>query len=156
MNNKWNKAVYKIWSPIYDNFFNSGSFLNSRKIIFQEKSFNSEQKILFVGVGTGADLELINHYGLDITAIDYSPEMLNKEKGKFTNKSIKFLEMDAQQMNFMDEQFDIVVGSLILSVVPNANKCFDEMVRVLKKTGKLLFSISFLLKEKSPHYSKKR
>lgn len=80
--------------------------------------------------------------------------MLNKAKDKFAKTSIKFLEMDAQQMNFMDEQFDIVVGSLILSVVPNANKCFDEMVRVLKKTGKLLFSISFLLKEKSPHYSK--
>ncbi|MEK5260381.1 class I SAM-dependent methyltransferase [Paenibacillus sp. FSL L8-0663] len=155
MNNKWNKAVYKIWSPIYDNFFNSGSFLNSRKIIFQEKSFNSEQKILFVGVGTGADLELINHYGLDITAIDYSPEMLNKAKDKFANTSIKFLEMDAQQMNFMDEQFDIVVGSLILSVVPNANKCFDEMVRVLKKDGEIIIFDKFSPKGKKPSLFKK-
>lgn len=65
--------------------------------------------------------------------------MLNKAKDKFAKTSIKFLEMDAQQMNFMDEQFDIVVGSLILSVVPNANKCFDEMVRVLKKTGNYYF-----------------
>ncbi|AJE53575.1 MULTISPECIES: class I SAM-dependent methyltransferase [Paenibacillus] len=155
MNNKWNKAVYKIWSPIYDKFFNSGSFLNSRKIIFQEKSFNSEQKILFVGVGTGADLELINHYGLDITAIDYSPEMLNKAKEKFINTSIKFLVMDAQQMNFMDEQFDIVVGSLILSVVPNANKCFDEMVRVLKKDGEIIIFDKFSPKGKKPSLFKK-
>ncbi|MGG4219851.1 class I SAM-dependent methyltransferase [Paenibacillus jamilae] len=155
MNNKWNKVIYKIWSPIYDKFFNSGSFLNSRKIIFHEKPFNSEQKILFVGVGTGADLELINHYELDITAIDYSPEMLNKAKNKFINTSIQFLEMDAQQMNFMDDHFDIVVGSLILSVVPNANKCFDEMVRVLKKDGEIIIFDKFSPKGKKPSLFKK-
>lgn len=155
MNNKWNKAIYKIWSPVYDKFFNSGRFLNSRKIIFQEKSFNSSQKILFVGVGTGADLEWINHHGLDITAIDYSPEMLNQAKKKFAKTSIQFLEMDAQQMNFMNGQFDIVVGSLILSVVPDANRCFDEMVRVLKKDGELIIFDKFSPKGKEPSLFKK-
>ena len=58
MNNAWNKVIYKIWSPVYDKFFNSGAFLNARTQIFQETHFNSKQKILFVGVGTGADLEL--------------------------------------------------------------------------------------------------
>jgi len=35
---------------------------------------------LFAGVGTSADLEFINHSDLDITAIDYSPDMLGKAK----------------------------------------------------------------------------
>ncbi|KOS68591.1 phosphatidylethanolamine N-methyltransferase [Lysinibacillus contaminans] len=148
MNNFWNKCIYKMASPIYDKFFNSGMFLNARKQIFREIPFDKKQKILFVGVGTGADLELINHADLDITAIDYSPDMLGKAKKKFENSTINFLEMDAQQMEFNHETFDYVVASLILSVVPDANKCLQEMVRVLKPEGKIILFDKFVPKNK--------
>ena len=72
---------------------------------------------MFVGVGTGADLELINYSDLDITAIDYSPDMLGKARKKFKNSTITFLEMDAQNMQFDNESFDYVIASLILSVL---------------------------------------
>lgn len=148
MNNSWNKVIYKIGSPIYDKFFNSGIFLNARKQILQSIPFSGEQKILFVGVGTGADLELINYSDLDITAIDYSPDMLGKAKTKFKDSTIKFLEMDAQNMIFEDEVFDYVVASLILSVVPDANKCFQEITRVLKHEGKIIIFDKFAPKNK--------
>ncbi|OAB27360.1 class I SAM-dependent methyltransferase [Paenibacillus macquariensis] len=148
MNNSWNKVIYKIGSPIYDKFFNSGIFLNARKQILQSIPFSGEQKILFVGVGTGADLELINYSDLDITAIDYSPDMLGKAKTKFKDSTIKFLEMDAQNMVFEDELFDYVVASLILSVVPDANKCFQEISRVLKHEGKIIIFDKFAPKNK--------
>lgn len=148
MNNSWNKFIYKIGSPIYDKFFNSGNFLNARKQIFQSIPFDSKQKILFVGVGTGADLELINYSELDITAIDYSPDMLGKAKTKFKGSRMKFLEMDAQNMIFEDETFDYVVASLILSVVPDANKCFQEISRVLKHEGKVIIFDKFAPKNK--------
>ena len=61
MNNVWNKIIYKIWSPIYDKIFNSKIFLRARKDIFLEMPFENPQRVLFVGVGTGADLELLNH-----------------------------------------------------------------------------------------------
>ncbi|MGE7925055.1 class I SAM-dependent methyltransferase [Viridibacillus arvi] len=148
MNNPWNKFIYKIGSPIYDKFFNSGNFLIARKQIFQSIPFDSKQKILFVGVGTGADLELINYSDLDITAIDYSPDMLEKAKTKFKDSRMKFLEMDAQNMIFEDETFDYVVASLILSVVPDANKCFQEISRVLKHKGKVIIFDKFAPKNK--------
>jgi len=147
MNNSWNRAVYRIWSPIYDRIFNSGAFLKARRQIFQQITFNSDQKVLFVGVGTGADLELINPWDLNITAIDFSPDMLNRAKGKFKNSSIKFLEMDAQNMEFKNETFDYVVASLILSVIPDADKCLTEMARVLKKEGKIIIFDKFISKE---------
>ena len=103
---------------------------------------------MFVGVGTGADLELINYSDLDITAIDYSPDMLGKAKTKFKDSTIKFLEMDAQHMVFEDESFDYVVASLILSVVPDANKCFQEIARVLKQEGKIIIFDKFAPKNK--------
>ncbi|MGP7818685.1 class I SAM-dependent methyltransferase [Niallia sp. 01092] len=155
MNNTWNKVIYKLWSPIYDIFFNSGLFLHARKQIFQEIHFNSNQKILFVGVGTGADLELINHAELNITAIDFSPDMLKKAREKFKTSSIKFLEMDAQDMRFDSNQFDLVIGSLILSVVPNADKCFQEMTRVLKQDGEMILFDKFSSKENKLSLPKK-
>ncbi|MGG3508734.1 class I SAM-dependent methyltransferase [Paenibacillus lautus] len=155
MNNNWNKIIYKIWSPIYDKIFNSGIFLQTRKQIFQETPFNNTQKILFVGVGTGADLELLNHYDLDITAIDFSPDMLRKARAKFKNSRITFLEMDAQNMAFNDMSFDYVVGSLILSVVPDADKCFQEMGRVLKQEGRIVIFDKFTPSNNKLSLSKK-
>ncbi|WP_098741368.1 class I SAM-dependent methyltransferase [Paenibacillus sp. EZ-K15] len=155
MNNNWNKIIYKIWSPIYDKIFNSNIFLHARKQIFQETPFNNTHKILFVGVGTGADLELLNHNALDITAIDFSPDMLRKARAKFKNSRIKFLEMDAQNMAFNDMSFDYVVGSLILSVVPDADKCFQEMGRVLKQEGRIVIFDKFTPSNNKLSLSKK-
>lgn len=148
MNNLWNKFIYKIGSPIYDKFFNTGIFLKARQQIFQSIPFINKQKVLFVGVGTGADLELINYLDLDIVAIDYSTDMLDKAKSKFKNSNIKFIQMDAQDMTFENESFDYVIASLILSVVPDANKCFQEMTRVLEKDGKIVVFDKFAPKNK--------
>lgn len=148
MNNSWNKFIYKIGSPFYDKFFNSGIFLNARKQIFQTITFDNNQKILFVGVGTGADLELVNYSDLNITAIDYSPDMLEKAKIKFKDSAINFIEMDAQNMDFENESFDYIVASLILSVVPDADKCFQEITRVLKSEGKIIIFDKFAPKNK--------
>lgn len=147
MNNFWNRVIYKVWSPMYDRLFNSGVFLSARRQIFQQIPFNSNQKVLFVGVGTGADLELISISDLNITAIDFSPDMLKRAKKKFNHSSIKFIEMDAQNMQFSNETFDIVVASLILSVVPDADKCLAEMTRVLKKEGKIIIFDKFVSEE---------
>ncbi|MGE7794354.1 class I SAM-dependent methyltransferase [Lysinibacillus fusiformis] len=155
MNNTWNKIIYKLGSSFYDKFFNTGIFLKARRRIFQEVPFKSKQKILYVGIGTGADLELIDYAKYDITAIDYSPDMLNKAKNKFKNTTIQFLEMDAQKMSFEDESFDYIVASLILSVVPDGSKCFGEMIRVLKKDGRMLIFDKFAPKNQKITLAKK-
>lgn len=155
MNNSWNKVIYRIWSPIYDLFFNSGVFLKARRQIFEQIPFKSGQKVLFVGAGTGADLELINSSNLNITAIDFSPEMLCRARKKFKNSTIKFIEMDAQNMKFKNETFDYVVASLILSVVPDADKCLSEMARVLKNEGNIIIFDKFVSNEQTLSLPKK-
>jgi phosphatidylethanolamine/phosphatidyl-N-methylethanolamine N-methyltransferase len=135
MNNRWNEIIYKLWSPVYDKIFNTGKFLEARQKLFHHPPFHPHQRILFVGVGTGADLELLDHTQYQITAIDYSSDMLKRAKDKFGDAPIEFVQMDAQHMNFPDDSFDAVVGSLILSVVPDPNQCMKEMIRVLKPKG---------------------
>ncbi|WP_318507503.1 class I SAM-dependent methyltransferase [Bacillus sp. T3] len=155
MMNSWNKFIYKIWSPFYDKIFNSGVFLYARKQLFKDIAMERNQKLLFVGVGTGADLELIDLSSLDITAIDYSPAMLDKARTKFKNSQIHFLEMDAQNLEFNNHSFDYIIASLIVSVVPDAKKCFQEMTRVLKPGGKIILFDKFSPKDKELSLMKK-
>ncbi|WP_072273873.1 class I SAM-dependent methyltransferase [Peribacillus simplex] len=155
MNNSWNKVIYKFWSPVYDKIFNSHLFLDVRKRLFEEMDFHDHAKVLFVGVCTGADLELIKNLDLEITAIDLSADMLKKAMGKFDDASISFLEMDAQHMEFANESFDYVVGSLVLSVVPDANECLREMIRVVKGEGKIILFDKFISKDERLSVPKK-
>lgn len=138
MRNSWSKVIYKGWAPIYDAIFNAGPFSKARDELFKGIHFKPGDKVLFVGVGTGADIDRLPYEHLEITAIDYSEDMLQKAKDKYRNSKITFLQMDAQQLDFTDGDFDYVVGSLILSVVPDSRKAFGEMVRVCRKDGSVL------------------
>lgn len=129
-------------------------FYRARKKVFQDVHFTSEQRILFVGVGTGADLAFIPHE-VNVTAIDYSSEMLQKAKDKYKNPSITFQQMDAQQLTFSSLSFDVVVASLILSVVPDAEQALKEMTRVVKPKGTILIFDKFETKKKSAAFPKK-
>ncbi len=50
-------------------------------------------------------------------------------------------------MEFKNETFDYVIATLILSVVPDADKCFTEMTRVLKNDEKIIIFDKFVSKE---------
>ncbi|OAJ74842.1 phosphatidylethanolamine N-methyltransferase [Brevibacillus sp. SKDU10] len=149
MNNVWNKLIYKLGAPIYDVFFNSGIFLNARKKVFEDLVLSNKQQVLFVGIGTGADLCFFTEQDIQIIAIDISPSMLSQAKGKTNKKmNIQFLEMDAQHLAFSDQSFDMVVANLILSVVPDANQCMKEIIRVTKERGTIIIFDKFKPKNK--------
>ncbi|WP_238392425.1 class I SAM-dependent methyltransferase [Paenibacillus antri] len=58
--------------------------------------------------------------------------MLDKARSKYDVPNFKFTEMDAQNLTFSPETFDMVIVNLILSVVPNPELCFQEMIRVTR------------------------
>ncbi|RSD27347.1 class I SAM-dependent methyltransferase [Mesobacillus subterraneus] len=143
MNNSWNKVIYKGWAPIYDVIFNAGPFARAREKLFQEIAFQPGDRVLFVGVGTGADIERVPYPNLDVTAIDYSEYMLEKARDKFKNSQIEFVQMDAQKLSFPAESFDYVVASLILSIVPDSKMAYSEIARVCRTGGNVLIFDKF-------------
>ncbi|WP_336766101.1 class I SAM-dependent methyltransferase [Paenibacillus sp. USHLN196] len=143
MNNSWNKVIYRFWAPFYDYLFNSGPFLKARKKIFENLDIKPRSKILFVGVGTGADLQFIMGKDISVTAIDLSSEMLDKARNKYDAPNFTFTEMDAQDLAFSQESFDMVIANLILSVVPDPDQCFQEMIRVTRTGGRIVIFDKF-------------
>ncbi|MFO7343259.1 MAG: class I SAM-dependent methyltransferase, partial [Bacillaceae bacterium] len=100
MNPKWNRLIYKCWAPFYDLFFNQGVFYSARKRVFRDFPFREGEDVLFVGVGTGADLAFCPTEKINAVAIDDSKEMLARAKRKYRRENIKFIRMDAQSLSF--------------------------------------------------------
>jgi len=139
MDNLSNKKIYKKWSKIYDKFFGSNIFNNQRKLEIDLLRLKPEDKVLFIGVGTGEDFKFLPK-GVQVTGIDITDEMLEvaRKKADILNLgNVNILNMDAMNLSFEDEEFDYVVLNLILSVVPDGNKCLKEAYRVLKPNGKI-------------------
>nr|WP_051356205.1 methyltransferase domain-containing protein [Clostridium intestinale] len=116
-------------------------------------NLKNEDKILFVGIGTGEDLRFIPE-GIGVTGVDITNEMLDiarKKARELGLKEAKIINMDGQNLDFEEDTFDYVVLNLILSVIPNANKALKEAYRVLKPGGKVAVFDKFLDERKDPN-----
>ena len=97
--------------------------------------------VLEVGVGTGKNLSYYNK-SVDLTAIDFSPGMLEVAKNKKTEvalKAFKLYEMDVEDLKFEDDTFDTVISTFVFCTVPDPIVGLKEVYRVLKPKGKVIF-----------------
>ena len=92
-------------------------------------------KALDVGASTGIiDNELAKYFG-QVVGTDIDNEAIKFAKKKFKRKNLKFKVEDAMGLSFKDETFDLVVCTHVYEHVPNVEKLFKEIHRVLKKNG---------------------
>ncbi len=96
-------------------------------------------KVMLVAAGTGLDFQYFPE-GLDITAIDFSPKMVEKAREKIGdyNGKLEVVEADVMKLEFQDDSFDTVATSCTFCSVPDPVKGLKEIRRVLKPDGKLL------------------
>lgn len=102
----------------------------------QELSRSLKGKVLEIGVGTGKNIPYYPD-GVEVTAIDFSEKMLAKaiKKAEETGKKVELLHMDAQNMDFADDTFDMVFTTCVFCSVPDPVKGLKEIRRVLKPGG---------------------
>jgi len=94
--------------------------------------------VLDVGCGTGYLLARIEKsLGIKGVGIDFSAASIKKAK-RWQKKGLKFLATDAEGLPFEDKSFDYVISLDVLEHIENQGKVLREMVRVLKKKGKIL------------------
>jgi len=97
-------------------------------------------RVLEVGVGTGINVDL---YPRDcaVTGIDLSSSMLEKARDRVARKGIRntrLLQMDAANLKFADDTFDIVYAPYVISVVPDPVAVTREMRRVCRPGGRIV------------------
>lgn len=97
-------------------------------------------KILDVGTGPGFFAILLAEQGYEVTAVDYTEAMLREAKhnaGTLAQR-IHFQQMDAQNLEFPDGMFDVVISRNLTWNLEDPKRAYKEWMRVLKEGGKLL------------------
>ena len=98
--------------------------------------------ILDAGCGGGIQAEAIAMLGYGpITGIDLSEGMLKVAQERIDEHRLDHVtlqRMDAGQMNFEDNSFDLVMAAYVVTAVPDYRKVVSEMIRVCRPGGRIV------------------
>jgi phosphatidylethanolamine/phosphatidyl-N-methylethanolamine N-methyltransferase len=131
--------VYENIAWAYDLVF--GPSLHPGRVqAIQRMGIAPGDRVLEVGVGTGINASLYPR-DCSVTGIDLSAPMLEKARERVVRKgisNIRLLEMDAADLRFADDSFDIVYAPYLISVVPDPVAVVREMHRVCRPGGRII------------------
>lgn len=97
-------------------------------------------RILDVGCGAGFFSVLLAKEGYRVTGVDLTPDMVENARtlAEEEKTDCEFFVMDAENLRFADESFDVVISRNLTWTLPDVKSAYREWVRVLKKGGILL------------------
>ena len=97
-------------------------------------------KVLELGTASGYFAHILTLAGYEVTAIDLSPNMIEEAKrvAQQLNQKVEYHVMNAQELDFADNQFDLIFTRIMTWGIPDLRKCYSESFRVLKPGGLFL------------------
>ena|SRR3990172_10443140 len=100
------------------------------------KIFNAK-RVLDIGAGECAYTRLIleNFNPKEIVASDIFIERMMPTIKHNKNKKLKFIQSDVFNLPFVENSFDVVFGSLVLSQLRELDKIGYQLAKVLKQNG---------------------
>jgi len=96
-------------------------------------------QVLEVAVGAGANLPFYRPDKVELTAVDFSPEMLSRARQFAAELGIRatFLERDIETLELPERSFDCVVSTLSLCGYENPLEVLRRMNRWAKPGGRI-------------------
>jgi len=134
------RRSYARWAGHYDFTFALFGRKYVKRIVNRLNHETDGHRILDVGTGTGLSLPYFVD-DFEVTGIDLSADMLLRAEQKAKRRKLRNITalhvMDAANMQFETGQFDSVLATFVMSVVPNPENVLREMARVLRPGGRL-------------------
>src|SRR5438552_2394215 len=98
-------------------------------------------RVLEIGIGSGLNLPFYGEGVNQIVGLDPSPKLLDMARAAARRTSIplELLEGTAEAIPMEDRSMDTVVTTWSLCSIPLAQRALEDMRRVLKPGGRLLF-----------------
>jgi phosphatidylethanolamine/phosphatidyl-N-methylethanolamine N-methyltransferase len=141
--------VYENLASVYD--FTFGPALHPGRVdAIERMGIRSGDRLLEVGVGTGINAALYPR-DCSVTGIDLSTSMLEKARDRIARKgvsNVRVMQMDAANLKFADDSFDIVYAPYVISVVPDPVLVAREMHRVCRSGGRIVILNHFRSKSR--------
>lgn len=139
MSNERIQKTYNRLASTYDRWTFLERYLLGLQRKRQQLLRRVEGNVLDVACGTGPNF---SHFlsANSITAVDLSTGMLDvaHQKAADLGLTIDLKVMDAGQLEFEDDSFDVVVSALSTCTFPNPVEALREMARVVKPDGRIL------------------
>lgn len=98
-------------------------------------------RVLEIGIGSGMNLPLYGDSADEIIGLDPSAELLEmaRRRGEKTGRHLELIEASAEAVPLENDTVDTVVMTWTLCSVPDPRRALEEIRRVLKPCGELLF-----------------
>ncbi len=150
------------WTKRSQNFSDSiersiadGSYLYWLNQINEELVPGRKLKVLDCGCGPGFFSIILGREGHFITAVDYSDGMVKMANKNFKKYGVvaKAEKMDAHNLTFPDNSFDLIVSRNIMWTLADPPRVYSEWMRVLRPGGKIVtFDGNYKLYENNEDY----
>jgi len=116
-----------------------------RPAVFELLGQVADQDILDAGCGPGwLSVELAQR-GARVVGIDAAEQMIlrAREQAAAASQSVRFTQADLRSsLPLEDNSFDGIVSSMVLMDIPNVDTALAEFRRLLRPSGRLVFSIT--------------
>ncbi|MGV1050250.1 MAG: class I SAM-dependent methyltransferase [Solirubrobacterales bacterium] len=101
----------------------------------------AEGRVLEIGAGTGANLDLYPAAARELVLVEPDPHMAKRLRARLaaSARPATVAQEPAERLPFEDASFDCAVSTLVLCTVPDPGGAVAELTRVLKPGGRLLF-----------------
>ncbi len=131
--------LYSEFAPLYDKIFGKIFYSRLERVI-EELDIPPGAEVLEVGAGTGTSFPAYPSH-CEVTGIDLAPDMLARAQRKIRDNGwthLKVLEMNALDLEFLDDTFDYVMAFHVVTVVPDPVRMIAEAQRVCKPGGNIV------------------
>ena len=131
------QQAYNIWADQYDTNDNKTRDLEAIALKENLNSIHFE-RCLEMGCGTGKNTGWLASHAKEVTAIDFSEEMLAKAKTKIRNDNVAFQKADIHESwDFVIHKFNLICFSLVLEHIADLDPVFKQAANSLETGGYL-------------------
>ncbi len=129
------KQAYNSWADQYDSNSNKTRDLEAISLRTSLLGFQFNN-CLEIGCGTGKNTAYLVTIAKQVTAVDFSEEMLSKARQKMNSSNVQFIKADiTTEWTFAKTQYDLVTFSLILEHIENLSDIFRQLSNVVSLSG---------------------
>jgi ubiquinone/menaquinone biosynthesis C-methylase UbiE len=130
----------RVFAALYDRF-NKGSEAAGMREERRQLLADTEGVTIEIGAGTGLNFE---HYPEAVTRLvlaepDRHMRLRLRTRVGALGRAAEIIDAPAERLPFPDATFDTAVMTLVLCSVPSQEAALEEIARVLKPNGRLLF-----------------
>ncbi|MBD3384037.1 methyltransferase domain-containing protein [candidate division KSB1 bacterium] len=99
----------------------------------------SNKSVLDIGCGTGYGSYILSGKAVSVVAVDYDKDAIDYCREHYQNTNLKYLEMDAKQIE-LNEKFDIIVSFQMIEHLTQPKEFLVSIKRLLKSNGLVFIS----------------